>query len=190
VNIDILFQIKLNFLGDFMDEVTEARDSILGILQSAISIEKFGYRYYMALSGATQNEEGKSLLDYLASSEKEHQRKLENMFNIQIGIGEEATKPLPLDNLDEDGRLAIFSEHLDELDPTEVGPIKALNFGIHIEIKSIVFYKSASKVVDNIDVKETFLDLIEFENEHLELLQRNLKELESSGNWAGRSDTE
>jgi rubrerythrin len=173
-----------------MDEVTEARDSILGILQSAISIEKFGYRYYMALSGATQNDEGKSLLNYLANAEKEHQRKLENIYNTQKEIGIDAAKPLPLDNLDEDGRLAIFSEHLDELDPAEVGPIKALNFGIHIEIKSIVFYKSAAKVVNNVNVKKTFLDLIEFENEHLEWLQKNLKELESSGNWAGRLDTE
>jgi rubrerythrin len=166
-----------------MTDELESKDSILGIIKSAINIEKFGIRYYRALSGAIENPDGKSFLEYLINAEENHQQMLEDMYNNLKEIGDDATRPLPMDNIDEDGRIAIFSEHLDELDPTQVDAVKALNFGIHIEIKSIVFYKSVARLMSNVNLKETFLELVEFENKHYEILQKNLNEIEATGNW-------
>ena len=77
----------------------EPRDSILGLLKAAIEIEKFGIRYYTALSSAVDNEKGKSFLNYLVTAEEKHQKTLEDIYNRQKEAGEEAIKALPLDNL-------------------------------------------------------------------------------------------
>jgi rubrerythrin len=161
------------------------QDSILGILKSAINIEKFGIRYYTALSLAVDSQDAKELMKYLINAEESHQRFLENVFNKQKDIGDDAKRPLPLDNLDEDGRLAIFSEPLDEVDPAEVGVEEALNYGINVEEKSIKFYNSALKIINDIELKNTLQDLVKFEHEHLDLLKENLDEYRKSGTWRG-----
>ena len=168
-----------------MTEEIESKESILGILRAAISIEKFGIRYYSALSSAVENENGKSLLTYLVDAEEKHQRILEDIYNKQKEIGDSATRPLPLDNLDEDGRLAIFAEPLNEVDPNTVDAAEALSYGIHVEERSKIFYENAAKIVDDIELKEMFSDLVKFEDEHLKLLQKNLDEVNRSGNWRG-----
>lgn len=166
-----------------MNDDSEPRDSILGILRSAINIEKFGIRYYSALSSAVESEDGKNLLKFLIDAEEKHQRFLEDLFNKQKEIGDSATRPLPLDNLDEDGRLSIFSEPLDDVDPAEVGVEEALLYGINVEKRSIHFYKTAAKIIDDIDLKKILLDLVDFENEHLDLFKKNLKEYRATGDW-------
>jgi rubrerythrin len=168
-----------------MSDDSLPRDSILGILKSAINIEKFGIRYYTALSMAVDSQDAKELMKYLVDAEEKHQRFLENEFNKQKEIGDASLRPLPLDNLDEDGRLAIFSEPLDDVDPTQVGVEEALNYGINVEEKSIKFYNSALDIINDIELKKTLQDLIKFEHEHLDLLRQNLDEFRASGNWRG-----
>jgi rubrerythrin len=168
----------------------EPKDSILGILKSAIDIEKFGIRYYSALSTAVTSETAKSLFVYLKDAEEKHQRTLEDMFDTQKGLGDEVLKQLPLDNLSEEGRLEIFSVDLDEVDPSSIDTKDALNYGIMIEEKSKRFYNNAAQVVDNIELKETFQKLVDFEDDHLRVLQKNLEEFERTGNWCGYVATE
>ena len=57
------------------------------ILQKAIGIEEFGFYYYKKLEKAVENQEGKSLLVFLANAEKEHKDVLEHM------LGEFGEKP-------------------------------------------------------------------------------------------------
>ena len=134
---------------------------------------------------AVDNLDAKELLKYLINAEEKHQYFLENEFNKQKDIGDAALRALPLDNLDEDGRLAIFSEPLDEVDPAQVGVEEALNYGINVEEKSIKFYNSALDIINDIELKKTIQDLVKFEHEHLDLLRQNLDEFRSSGNWRG-----
>jgi rubrerythrin len=164
------------------------KESILGILHAAIDIEIFGIRYYTALRSAIDNAQGKSLLDYLISAEEKHQLLLEDVFNKQKDSGDDATRPLPMDNLDDDAKLAIFSENLTEVDPASVDETEAIIYGIHVEKKSKLFYENAAKIVDDFEVKETFNELVNFEDEHLRILQRNLDELQHSGRWYGKMD--
>jgi rubrerythrin len=168
-----------------MDDKAFPKDSILGILRSAIDIEKFGIRYYSALCGAVENSDGKLLLKYLTDAEEKHRRFLEEEFNKQKDIGDTALRPLPLDDLDEEDRLAIFSEQLDEVDPTQVGTEEALKYGINVEKRSIEFYKNALKIINDIELKDMLEKLIHFENEHLAILQKNLKTFQKAGNWYG-----
>ena len=163
----------------------EPVDSMLGIIRTAINIEKFGIRYYSALSSAVENDLGKRFLEYLINAEEDHQRTLEQKFDDLKQMGDDALRPLPLDNLDEDGDLAIFAEPLADVDPKDVGPVEAVKYGIHAEERSIKFYRNAAKIVSDTALKEIFDDLVRFEVEHLELLKKNLKQIEEDGSWVG-----
>ena len=129
-----------------MNDDSEPKDSILGILKAAIDIEKFGIRYYSALGSAIDNENGKALLTYLANAEEKHQLMLEDEYHKQKQIGDEAEQPLPLDNLDEEGRLVIFAEPFEDVDPKDITEIEAINIGLRIEERSMRFYDNVAKI--------------------------------------------
>ena len=168
-----------------MVDNAEPKESILGILRSAINIEKFGIRYYQALSSAVEDENGKALLNYLIDAESDHQRTLEQEYDKHKNLGDEALKPLPLDNIAEEGDISIFSEPLEDYDPTEVSAKEAIIFGMHVEERSIRFYLMAAKVINTPELLDILNNLIDFEKGHLELLKKNLSRLETEDTWFG-----
>jgi rubrerythrin len=169
-----------------MNEDDIPNESILGILRSAIEIEKYGVEYYNTLSTAVDDEIGKEFLKYLAVAEREHQRTLENEYDSKNELGEMSIQPLPMDNLDEDGKQLIFSVPLEDYDPSTVSAIDALKFGIHIEEQSMRFYNNAARMINDDELRNILKELVEFEKEHLVLLKQNLELLESEGNWLGK----
>ena len=166
-----------------MNEGPEPKDSILGILRSAINIEKYGIRYYRAVGSALEDRGGKELLNYLAEIESEHQRILEQEYDKHKESSVEVAKSLPLDNLDERGNEIIFSEPLEYYEPEDISAIEAVKFGINVEQRSIDFYKAAERIMNELVLKEMFNKLVKFENEHLELLNKTLEQLEKDGSW-------
>ena len=76
---------------------------------------------------------GKSFLEYLSTAEEKHKMILEDFYNKQKEIGDDAKRPLAFDNLDEEGKLAIFSEPLKDVNPADVDSIEALQYGVHTE---------------------------------------------------------
>jgi rubrerythrin len=173
-----------------MNDESIPTESILGILRSAIEIEKYGIEYYNILSTAVDDVAGKEFLEFLAEAERIHQRTLEDEYDKRKQSGDDAIRPLPMDNLDDDGKQLIFSVPLEEYDPSTVNATDALKFGMHVEEQSMRFYSNASKIVDDNDLKSVLRDLIEFEKEHLSLLKQNLEMLESEGNWLGKGRSE
>jgi rubrerythrin len=170
-----------------MNDESIPNESILGILRSAIEIEKYGIEYYNALSTAVDDVIGKEFLKYLAEAERIHQRTLEEQYENRENSDADAIQPLPMDNLDEDGKQLIFSIPLEDYDPSTVSATDALKFGIHVEEQSMKFYNYAAKIVNDDELKNILKDLVEFEKEHMKLLKENLKILESNGDWLGKS---
>jgi rubrerythrin len=172
-----------------MNEESIPNESMLGILRSAIEIEKYGIEYYNTLSTAVDDEIGKEFMEYLAEAERKHQRTLEQEYDTRKELGDDAIQPLPMDNLDEDGKQLIFSVPLENYDPSTVSAIDALKFGMHVEEQSMKFYNNAALIVDDDELKNVLKDLVEFEKEHLVLLKQNLEQLEINGSWLGKTET-
>jgi len=173
-----------------MNEESIPNESMLGILRSAIEIEKYGIEYYNALSTAVDDQTGKEFIEYLAEAERKHQRTLEEEYDSRKEAGDDAVQPLPMDNLDEDAKQLIFSVPLEDYDPSTVSATDALKFGIHVEEQSMKFYNNAAKIVTDDQLKTVLKDLVEFEKEHLVLLRQNLNELEINGSWLGNNPTD
>jgi rubrerythrin len=156
------------------------------ILQKAIGIEEFGFYYYKKLERAVENQEGKSLLVFLANAEKEHREILEKMIR-EYDVSPQRT---PIDKLVDDiimnpGIQKVFTDLMQKSILDEVDAIEAVRLGIDVEKKSIEFYSKNAHSVVKPKMAELFANLTEMEEGHLKILEENLNNLQNEGTWYG-----
>ncbi|KYK34447.1 MAG: ferritin family protein [Theionarchaea archaeon] len=132
------------------------------VLATALELERKGFTFYSEAAKKTENETGKKMFSQLAKEEEEHIGKIKKMFSNLYPQNNH--KEIPLFN-------AEISEYSGEID--------AIRIGIDMEKKSIEFYKNRAKG----NLKSLFNELIEFEKEHLELLQAELDYVQKTGFW-------
>lgn len=159
-----------------MEDITE-------ILLTAIATERYGHEYYIRLSQAIANEEGKAIMIGLARDEKEHEELLAKEYmrvsdklvpekiELSTAIGAEAVEKIF------SGGEKTWVEAEDVLE--------ALEFGIAIEQKSIDFYSSKGSTTEDEKLRQLFADLVKIEKEHKSLLEENLFHLKQNGSWWG-----
>ncbi len=156
------------------------------ILQKAIGIEEFGFYYYKKLEKAVENQEGKSLLVFLANAEKEHRETLESMLDE---YGEKPdTEPMEklVDNIIMNpGIQRVFKDLMEKKRITNVDAVEAVKLGIDVEKKSIEFYSRNAQSVLKPEMADLFTNLAEMEEGHLKILEENLRNLQSEGSWYG-----
>jgi rubrerythrin len=156
------------------------------ILNKAIKIEEFGSYYYNSMKKAVENNEGQGLLTYLANAEKEHKERLETMLS-RFGGETEKTEidVLIADILMDKGEETIFKELMGKTKLEQIDAIEAVKLGIGVEARSIKFYEDSSKRSPEQDIVDLFLELVDMEKEHFELLSENLRGLKDEGTWYG-----
>lgn len=132
------------------------------ILNTALELERKGFRFYTEAERTTENETGKKMFAQLAKEEKEHIREVRGMFKHLYP--EQSGKDIPL-----------FDVEISEYS----GEVEALKIAIDMEKKSIQFYSDWAKG----DLESLFKGLIEFEKKHLELLEAELDYVRKTGFW-------
>ena len=132
------------------------------ILNTALELERKGFRFYTEAERTTENETGKKMFAQLAKEETEHIKELKEIFNHLYP--EQSTKDIPL-----------FDEELSAY----AGEVEALKVAIAMEKKSIQFYSDWAKG----NLEPLFNELIEFEKKHLELLEAELDYVQKTGFW-------
>jgi rubrerythrin len=161
-------------------------NKILGTIQEAIEIEKFGYDFYSNMRLFIKDPDGHKLISHIAKLEIDHIKWLEEEYNRQfpkmdtlrndekIGISIEGKSNIFL----KDKNIEIFQNF---------EASKAVKFAIDIEKRSMDFYKQNIELTDDQDLKNLFSKLADFENEHISVLNETLKSLESKNTWASPS---
>ncbi len=132
------------------------------ILNTALELERKGFRFYTEAERTTENETGKKMFAQLAKEEREHIRELKKIFKHLYP--EQSGKDIPLFDVE-------ISEYL--------GEVEALRIAIDMEKKSIQFYADWAKG----ELESLFKELIEFEKKHLELLEAELDYVRKTGFW-------
>lgn len=129
--------------------------SISEIVKFAIEIEKEGYLFYQDMVNKTENDELKSLFDFLKTEEKKHQEKFENL----------------LDFLGADKNEYLFHSENEYI------------AYIHSYIEDVIFNKSkAKKMLDELKNDKDAVDYaIKKEEESIKYYE-NMKELTSKEN--------
>jgi rubrerythrin len=161
-------------------------DKILGTVQEAIEIEKFGYDFYSNMRSFVRDKYGHKLISHLASLEVEHIKWLEEEYKRQFEkletFDEQPTEKI----LNVAKEEIFFKQNLPELF-RDFDRIKAVKFAIGIEERSLEFYKKNSELTEDEKIKDLFKRLSSFEEEHISILNETLKSLQTTGIWKSPS---
>lgn len=159
-----------------------AIDKTLAIIREAIEIEKYGHDFYNKLRMIVKDRRGQTMLSYLAKLETEHMIWLEDEYQRQLES---------LEEFDESKADGIQLPAIDEIFVVDALPymydgtdhVKAMEYAIQLEIRSVDFYTRAMEYSDEANVKDLFQRLADFEMDHIELLNRNIETLKKNGLW-------
>ena len=132
----------------------QAVDKIAEALRSAMQAENEGYYFYVMAARNTEDPQGKQVFQYMADEEMKH-------FNfIKFEPRTEEEHP-------------IFSPELKKRIGDAHYEMTALSIGIQLEQTAVMHYKAAAKDVgDDLVMRAFFEDLADWEQEHLDLLQK------------------
>jgi rubrerythrin len=161
-------------------------NKILGTIQEAIEIEKFGYDFYSNMRLFVKDPDGHRLISNIAKLEIDHIKWLEEEYNRQY------PKMYASENSDQigisiEGKSEIFfkDKNIDVFQNFEAKA--AVKFAINIEKRSMEFYKQNIDLTNDQDLKILFNKLAEFEKEHISVLSETLKSLETENKWSSPS---
>ncbi|UCE37706.1 MAG: ferritin family protein [Thermoplasmata archaeon] len=162
-------------------------EKVLGTVKEAIEIERFGYDFYNSMRDFVKDGNGQKLVSHLARLEVDHIKWLEEEYHRQLEKLDEL-RDEPEEKISILGKEEIFLEQ-DKLPDIfrEFDPIKAIDFAIGIENRSVDFYEKNMDISEDDKTKELFKRLADFERDHIIILEENLKSLQEIGQWRGSS---
>ena len=144
--------------------------SIREIFDLAIRIEKNGERFYRDAMEKTSNPSLKSLLEWLADQEVEH----ENWFLERKKMLETKGNDFELEEMGSSilqGILGDQSFSLREADLSKIDSVEALiQLAVEFEKDSILFYEMITSLIVDDETSERLNEIIAEENRHIELL--------------------
>ena len=162
-------------------------DTSLAIINQAMEIEHFGYKFYNNMRTFVRNRVGQKLISHLANMEVDHIKWLEEEYDRQLDSIEEFDESQTID-ISIEGKSEIFViEKLSEIF-RGTDPQQALEYAIEVEKKSVAFYANNMNTTDDDKIRELFHRLADFERDHVELLTVNLESLKSGGPWVFKKE--
>lgn len=145
--------------------------SIREIFDLAIRIEKNGEQFYQDAMKKTSNPSLKSLLEWLADQEVEH----ENWFLERKKMLETKGNDLELEEMGSSilqGILGDQSFSLREADLSKIDSVEALiQLAVEFEKDSILFYEMIASLIVDDETSQRLNEIITEENRHIELLE-------------------
>ncbi|MEW6697362.1 MAG: ferritin family protein [Bacillota bacterium] len=140
----------------------------LQAIKTAILNEHEGYRFYQLAAEKGASPEVRNVFLYLAQEEKKHEDFLRKLYgavekNQLDGVMEEAQLCRPLESPH------VFSpEHIKNEETSLI--VSALAMAVKMEKDSAEFYREAAAKTDMETVRQIFLQLADWENQHLDAL--------------------
>jgi rubrerythrin len=162
-------------------------EKILGTVKEAIEIERFGYDFYNNMREFVKDSNGQKLVSHLARLEVDHIKWLEEEYHRQLAkldeIREESEAKISILGKEE---IFLGQDKLPEIF-MKFDPVKAIDFAIGIENRSVAFYEKNMDITEDDKTKDLFKRLADFERDHILILEENLKSLQKIGQWRGSS---
>lgn len=144
-------------------------------LRTALEMEKKGREIYMQVANTTKNPHVKKTFSYLASEEVNHIVEIEEFIEDH-----EAEVELRGDKPEE--TLKFFQDALGDLEEGTAladEDVKAYQVALDLEKKGYNFYKEQAEKAQDDKTEEFFSFLMDQENAHFELFQKDLEYLKN-----------
>jgi rubrerythrin len=147
-------------------------ERLLEGLKKAIQTEVDGYYFYQMAADTMSDSKGRELFRKLAEEELAHKQFLERQYKSIKETGK-ADKSVSLgDKTDLSGDNPIFSEDLKKRIGDAHYEMTALSIAIRLELNSIQHYKAEAEAAEDEDVKDFFMELVDWETGHYDALVR------------------
>jgi rubrerythrin len=158
-------------------------EKILKGLKEAITAEGDGYNFYMLAAENTSDEKGKEVFQMLAREEGDHIKYLRTQYEsiLNDGVPNSGIK-LPK-RKEFEGASPIFSSGLKSRIKDAHMEMSALSIGIQLELNAIKHYRDQAEIAEDPTIKDFFMELVEWESGHYELLSRQQEYLKEDY-WA------
>ena len=157
-------------------------DRVLGAIQQAMEIERFGYGFYNSMRPFVKDTKGQKFISYLANLELQHLHWLEEEYTRQL-INMDAFEEAEPTNMSLIGKEEIFvGDNMPDIFK-KFDPVGAVEYAIQVENKSVEFYERHQDISDDDRLNDLFKRLVDFEKDHITILESNLESLKSKGEW-------
>lgn len=161
----------------------ETREQILEILKKAYQIEVDGYTFYSMTAEKCTKDAAKELFDKLARDEVQHQAFLRDVLKNyeQAGVKAFHTGKIPGDWDGIQNRL--FTQRFKEQAKGAAFELGVLSVGMTLETNAVNFFGEAANQAKDVEVKEFYQFLANWEKQHFDSLQGLFNEIRSDF-WA------
>ena len=132
-------------------------------LESAVEMEHEGFRHYLEALRVVKNKAAREVLRDAALDELDHKHQLERALVEGHVEGHSLDQPVPVMNLD-------YILEKKELGP-DADTRKALAYAIHLEKRSLDFYRQMRKGCEGAPMAALFEKIANDESRHLQLLE-------------------
>lgn len=140
----------------------------LEIVKTAIINEVEGYSFYRLAAEKADDPEVKESFNLLAEEEKNHEEWLRNLYRyISEGTNDQNDEDKPVKGVSP----GIFRRKNMNSESGSL-EVSVLRIGILMEKASIDFYREAAEKTGNTRAKELYENLVEWEKEHMESLEK------------------
>ena len=156
------------------------------ILEYALTLEKDGYDFYCSASEKVTNPMGKKMLEWLATEETEHIKKLTEVLHLMKIEGKWACAEEGTQGRDTFRFKTLFSqakEKVKALVPADVDDLKALEMAMKMENKGYAFYSDAAREIDDPAGKALLESLAKEESDHYDALHNTYTYLKTPDLW-------
>ena len=157
-------------------------DRVLSTIQQAMEIERFGYGFYNSMRPFVKDAKGQKFISYLANLELQHLHWLEEAYTKQL-INMDAFDEAEPTNLSLIAKDEIFlADNMPDIFKN-FDAVNAVEYAIKVENKSVEFYDRYQDLSDDDNLNDLFKRLVDFEKDHIKILEKNLESLKSKGEW-------
>lgn len=162
------------------------KENILAYMNTALSTELTGYKFYIHASEIIIDEHGKNMFIHLAKDELDHIKAISSIVGSIEETGRLLTYEEALNAYNNSSKgLPIFSEENELIKKLGKLPsdVDAINIAIDAEDAAVHFYSHYLNSAKDTDEKILLTRLVDMERGHLKLLRWEYESLVHTGFW-------
>ena len=142
--------------------------------KTAIRGEIEGRELYKVAAEKTTDSKARKVFAHLAEEEDSHFKTLQKLGEAYFKGGELEIPKLKKLETFEDAESPIFSKNFKDFVKDKHFEVSTLAIGIKLELEAKTFYKEIADSTDNRTLKEFFLYLSDWENDHYNALKKQI----------------
>lgn len=157
--------------------MTTKNKEILQGLKSAMEAELIGNHFYKNAAQNTSDEQGKKVFQQMAEEEMQHFNYLRKQYQSILDTGSYNFSSKLVKEAAKQHDNQIFSRKMRERIKDCHFEISALTIAMKLEMDAVNFYRQCAEQAGTDEAKQFYLELMEWEQEHLQSLEQELEML-------------